>query len=127
MATIPRIKTLVKSIRALSDSLPSSVPNATKNDKIYIVISTQEGRTPFETFNKRFDALFAEDCRNSDGRLHYIRQGINGMGLVCAYLNKINWSDEAIPLDLVEIKLLRLTTELTYIKYVLHVLHLPIY
>jgi hypothetical protein len=47
------------------------------------------------------------------------------MGLVCAYLDKIDWSDEAIPLDLVEIKLLHLSMELTSIKYVLCVLYFP--
>jgi hypothetical protein len=52
MATVPRIKALIKSISVLSDSLPSSVLNATKNDKIYTVITMQKGGTVFKTFNK---------------------------------------------------------------------------
>lgn len=84
-------------------------------------MQTQQGDTPFETFNKRFDALFGQDCRDSDGRLHHIRQGKNGMGLICAYLNSIKWTSD-IPLDLVEIKLLRLSTELRHLRYALNTL-----
>jgi hypothetical protein len=127
MATIPRIKALIKSISVLSDSLPSSVLNATKNDKIYTVITMQKDGMVFETFNKQFDTLFAEDCHNLDGCLHYIHQGINDMGLMCVYLNKNDWSNEAIPLDLVEIKLFCLSMELTSIKYVLCVLYFPLH
>ena len=67
------------------------------------MISRQESGTLFETFNQRFDALFAKDCRDLEGRLHYIRQGKSGMGVVCLYLKKIDWSQD-FPLDLVEIK-----------------------
>jgi hypothetical protein len=42
VATIPKIKALSKSISVLSDSLPPSVLNATKNNKIYIVITMQK-------------------------------------------------------------------------------------
>jgi hypothetical protein len=38
-------------------------------------MNTEECDTPHETFNRRFDAMFAEDCRDSDGRLHHVRQG----------------------------------------------------
>jgi hypothetical protein len=78
---------------------------------------TAESDTPHETFNRRFDAIFAEDCRNSDGRLHYVRQGKLGMGLVVTYLSKINWTT-GFPLDLVELKLQRLVTELKILQYV---------
>jgi len=116
MTTIQQITELIKTVVALSNSLPKSIPSATTKDKIYIVLNTAEGATTFETFNRHFDALFGEDCRNSEGRLHHIRQGKIGMGLVCSYLNKIDWSDVDIPLDLVEKKLVRLNTELTYLK-----------
>lgn len=59
--------------------------------------------------------LFGEDCRDSDGRLHFIRQGKNGIGLVCAYLNTLDWTAD-VPLDLVEIKLQRLSTELIHLR-----------
>src|ERR1700677_988350 len=113
MSTVEGIQLLVKTITALSNSLPRMVPNGSVKDKIYVVMHTQEGDTPFETFNKRFDTLFGQDCHNSDGRLHHICQGKNGMGIVCGYLNKIDWTSD-FPLDLVEIKLLRLKTELTH-------------
>jgi len=112
--TISSIKNLVKNILSLSTSLPQSIPKGTKDDKIWSVMSKPEGEIAHETFNKRFDALFAEDCRNSDGRLLHIRQGKVGMGLVCSYLSKISWV--GFPLDLVEMKLLRLVMELQYLQ-----------
>lgn len=115
MSTVQEIQHLVRTITALSNSLPKSVPNGNTKDKIWTVMHSPEGETTFETFNKRFDALFGEDCR-VDGRLHFIRQGKNGMGLVCAYLNKLDWTD--FPLDLAEIKLKRLSTELAHLRYV---------
>ena len=74
-------------------------------------MSTKEGDTPYETFNRRFDALFGEDCRDSGGRLHHVRQGKLGLGLIISYLSKINWTKD-FPLDLVELKLQRLVNEL---------------
>ena len=114
MPTIEEIVQLAKKISTLSSSLPPSVPKATPKDKIWTVWQTQEGDTPFETFNKRFDALFSEDCRDAEGRLPHIRQGKSGMGLVSGYLKKLDWS-EGFPLDLVAIKLQRLAAELTHI------------
>jgi hypothetical protein len=80
-------------------------------------MNTEERDTPHETFNRRFDAMFSEDCRDSDGHLHYVRQGKLGMGLVVSYLSKINWAT-GFPLDLVELKLQRLVTELKSLQYV---------
>jgi hypothetical protein len=79
-------------------------------------MNTSECDTPFETFNKHFDALFGEDCRDADGRLQHIRQGKLGMGLIVLYLSKLNWTD--FPLDLVEIKLQHVVTELKHLQYV---------
>ena len=60
--------------------------------------------------------MFAEDCRDSNGRLHYVRQGKLGMSLVVSYLSKINWTT-GFPLDLVELKLQCLITELKILQY----------
>ena len=82
-------------------------------------MNTKEGDghdAPFETFNRRFDALFGEDCRDLHGRLHHICQGKLGMGLVVLYLSKINWAD--FPLDLVELKLQCLIAELQHLQCV---------
>ena len=82
-------------------------------------MNSDELETPHETFNRRFDAMFAEDCCDSVGHLHYVRQGKLGMGLVVSYLSKINWTT-GFPLDLVELKLQRLITELKNLQYVSH-------
>ena len=79
-------------------------------------MNSPEGEVPYETFNRRFDVLFGEDCRDLHGRLHYVRQGKHGMGLVVSYLSKIDWTD--FPLDLVELKLQRLIAELQHLQYV---------
>ena len=117
-ATVANIRLLVKEITTLSNSLLDSVPNGSKDDKIWSVMNTEELDTPHETFNRRFDAIFGEDCRDSNGRLHHVRQGKLGMGLVVAYLSKINWMTGDFPLDLVELKLQRLITELKTLQLV---------
>jgi hypothetical protein len=71
-ASVATVKQLVKEISTLSTSLldsDHSVPKGTKDDKIWSVMNTDERDTPHETFNQRFDAMFAEDCRNSVGRV----------------------------------------------------------
>lgn len=110
MSTLATIKRLVKEIGSLSSSLSDAVLKGTKDDKLWSAMMAAECDTPHETFNRRFDALFAEDCCDSDGRLHHVRQGKCGMGLVVSYLSKINWN--GFPLDLVELKLQHLITEL---------------
>jgi hypothetical protein len=116
MSTVTTIRLLVKEISSLSLSLADSVPKGSKDDKIWSVLNADERDSPHETFNSRFDALFAEDCRDTDGRLHHLRQGKLGMGLVVLYISKINWAD--FPLDIVELKLRRLIAELRYLQYV---------
>ena len=115
MPSIAEIKALVKEITLASNRLPSSIQQGSKNDKIWSVLNAGTGETAHETFNKRFDALFAEDCRDSTGRLHHIRRGKLGMGLVCSYLSQVDW-DDGFPFDLVEIKLKRLAGELNILR-----------
>ena len=117
--SVATIKILVKEIGSLSASLSDSVPKGSKDDKIWSVMNTDELDNPHETFNRRFDAMFAEDCRDVDGYLHHVRQGKLGMGLVVSYLSKINWTT-GFPLDLVELKLQRLVIELKRLQYVSH-------
>jgi hypothetical protein len=117
MSTLATIKLLVKEIGSLSNTLADSVLKASKEDKIWSVMNSEECDTPFETLNRRFDALFGEDCCDSDGHMLYVCQGKLGTGLVVLYLSKVNWT--GFPLDLVEIKLQRLVTELKGLQYVL--------
>lgn len=79
-------------------------------------MNTEECETSHETFNRRFDAMFGEDCRDDAGRLQYVRKGKFGLGRVCSYLTKIDWEDN-FPLDIVEIKLQRLLSELKHLQY----------
>jgi hypothetical protein len=115
--SLATIRLLVKEIGTLSNSLSDSVPKGSKDDKIWSVMNAEERDTPHETFNQRFDAMFGEDCRDSNGRLHHVRQGKLGMVLVVSYLLKINWA-VGFPLDLVELKLQHLVTELKLLQYV---------
>ena|SRR5229473_4250549 len=117
MPTSVTIKHLLKDISALSNTLSDAVPKGSKDNKIWSVLNTKEGDIPHETFNHRFDALFGEDCRDSGGRLLHVRQGKLGMGLVISYLSKIDWA-AGFPLDLVELKLQRLVTELKVLQCV---------
>jgi hypothetical protein len=116
MLTVAEINTLVAEICTLANALPLSVPNGSKDDKIWAVMNSDDGETPHETFNKRFDAMFGEDCRDVHGRLHHIHRGKIGMGLVCSYLTNLDWTD--FPLDLAEIKLQRLLAELKQLQCV---------
>jgi hypothetical protein len=118
MSTLATIKLLVKDISTLSTSLLDSVPKGSKDDKIYCVMNTEEQDTPHETFNWRFNVLFPEDCCDSNGCLHLVRRGKLGMGLIVLYLPKINWMI-GFPLDLVELKLQHLVTELKGLQYIL--------
>ena len=115
MPTSVTIKHLLKDISALSNTLSDAVPKGSKDNKIWSVLNTKEGDIPHETFNHQFDALFGEDCHDSSGRLLHVRQGKLGMGLVISYLSKIDWAT-GFPLDLVELKLQRLVTELKVLQ-----------
>ena len=99
-------RALINNIVSLTRSLPTSVPLATDEDRIFAVMSSPEGESTWHTFNKRFDALFGEDCRDSTGQLHHIRRGRLGMDKVCDYLGTLDVG--SVPLDLATIKLVRL-------------------
>jgi hypothetical protein len=126
MPTVAEIQSLITNITTLSNDVPASVPLGTKEDKIWTVMNAAraEGDTAHETFNRRFDAMFGEDCRNSVGHLQYICRGKHGLGLVCSYLSNIDWTDN-FPLDIVEIKLQQLQAELKQLWYITVCLSLP--
>ncbi|KAH0588737.1 hypothetical protein H2248_004542 [Termitomyces sp. 'cryptogamus'] len=104
MPTIAAIQSLVKTLTALSSDLPLSIKQGSKSDKIWVVMNTGEGKTLHEIFNRYFDAMFGDDCHDSNGCLEHVRRGKLGLGLVCSYLSKIDWTTN-FSLDLVEIKL----------------------
>src|ERR1700755_1139316 len=105
------IKALVRDITTLLNALPQSIQQGTKDNKIWSMMNAGEHDTAHETFNRRFDALFGEDCRDASGHLLHVRRGKLGLGLVTSYLSKIDWV-HGFPLDIIEIKLRHLLKEL---------------
>lgn len=79
---------IVEAITLLTKNLPSSVPEGKRDGKLYRVMTNDDyrGETPWETFNKRIDATFGEDCRNAEGRLENVCRGRFGMDIVTKYL-----------------------------------------
>jgi hypothetical protein len=104
------IKSSISCITTLCKEIPISIPIGNKRSKIHLVMTGDEGEDSWHTFNKRFDALFAEDCRDGQDRLHHIRRGEFGMDLVVQYLSTLDLN--SLPLDLVAKKLDRLEAEL---------------
>ena len=104
MSALETVKSLVKEITALANTLLDAVPKGTKDNKIWSIMNTTEGDTPHETFNQHFDALFGEDCHDTGSCLQHVHQGKLRMSLVISYLLKINWTQN-FPLDLMELKL----------------------
>ena len=80
---------IVEAITLLIKNLPSSVPEGKREGKLYHVLTNDSyrGETPWETFNKRMDATFGEDCRNAEGRLENVCWGWFGMDIVAKYLH----------------------------------------
>jgi len=56
------IKTSISHITNLCKEIPISIPIGNKRSKIHLVMTGNEGEDTCNTFNKWFDALFAEDC-----------------------------------------------------------------
>jgi hypothetical protein len=42
------------------------------------------------TFNRRFDVVFGNDCKDTAGKLKYLEHGSHGIDLVCTYLENLN-------------------------------------
>jgi hypothetical protein len=114
MSSIQDIQSSGSPIQALCMELPSTIPQSSNRCKITQVLDGPEYESPWQTFNKMFDALFAEDCHDEAGRLHHIHCGERGMDKVNNYLASIDFT--ALPLDLVAIKLDRLKAELEYLS-----------
>lgn len=106
----------ISSITTLCKELPMTISHGSKRCKIYEVLSGPEGENAWHTFNQQFDALFGEDCRDEEGRLHHIRRGEYGIDKVIKYLSTIDLG--SLSLDLVDIKLNRLKEELEFLSWV---------
>jgi hypothetical protein len=78
------------------------------------VLGGPEYESPWQTFNKRFDALVAEDYHDEAGQLHHICCGKHGMDKVNNYLASIDFN--ALLLDLAAIEPDQLKAELEYLS-----------
>lgn len=97
-------------LKALVPKIPRSVPLSKKSDRINQVFASiphpEEGNEHHEAFNRRMDALFGEDTRDSTtGRLPNVKRGPFGMDLVVKYLTEASdagfliWDIAAIKVD----------------------------
>ncbi|KAJ7263342.1 hypothetical protein C8J57DRAFT_1718962 [Mycena rebaudengoi] len=104
---------LVDRIDALTCSLSATVKKASRDDRIYDVITRILGIDPTVTgtFNRRMDLLFGKDCCNKFGRLNLVRSGPFGMAMVVKYFQGLEWGQ--IEADATTIKLQRIIDELT--------------
>jgi hypothetical protein len=104
---------LIEQICLLIKKLPYSVKEAEKSSKLRSVFTGPEGESVLFTFNRRFDAVFAEDCGDGYGRLPCVERGPHGMDLVTEYLQGLVPTLASISLGPVMfIKLERLQDEL---------------
>lgn len=99
---------LIDKIAYLTEKLPSTVPTATKDSKIYSVFNSKPGETDHQTFNRRFDAAFAAELVNDDGTLQHLTRGEYGMDLVTKYLEGLIPILPSLPLEIMFMKLERL-------------------
>lgn len=98
--------TLLKSLTKL---LPNTIPVATKDDKIFQVFTniplTDNPEEQWPIFNRRMDAIFGHELRDSSGRLLHVKRGKLGIELVLKYFEDaeskgyLNWDLASIKLD----------------------------
>jgi hypothetical protein len=118
IAYIDRIEELCP---LLPVSVPEGIPDdspATIDGKIFRVVNHVygvESQDPAPTFTRRMDVLFGRDCRDANGRLHYIRRGPHGMILFVQYLRTIKWTTDGIPFTTAALKLSEVTKEMEVI------------
>lgn len=114
-------KALVDKLKKLVQRLPKSIPLATEKHRIHEVFTNipipSDPSSSYECFNKRMDALYAEDLRQ-DGKLPNVYRGPYGLDLVAEYFEKCV-DVGALPWDIAAIKVQRIVDELTKILYVL--------
>lgn len=113
--THKRAKATVRLLKTLVEKLPASVPLASPEDKINQVFQNipetnddEDGQ--WRVFNRRMDALFGNDVRDSNGRLH-IHRGPHGMDLVMDYFQRCV-DNNSLQWEAAEPKFARLVIEL---------------
>jgi hypothetical protein len=109
-------------LKALALVLPDNVPLATEKDRINEVFTkfpsvAADDEDYWLVFNRRMDALFGEDVRNSDGRLQHVMRGPFGMDMVVPYLEEAIVSGQ-LQWAAAQPKFTRLVDELQHLVYV---------
>lgn len=120
MAPVTRedVEKLISTIRTLSQSLPTdTVQLGTREDFLYKTFVHVKGENDWHTFNRRFDLVFGEDCRDSHGRLEHMRRGQYGLDFVVEYLETTKTAN-GMMFELMKLKLDRLIAELKHLVYV---------
>lgn len=111
MATPGIVRALVRTFGQVSSEVTrtQALPIASKTGKIFTTLQNVEGETPYHTFNRRFDILYGDDCRDPSGRLTYLECGKFGLGAVYQYLVDLDFYEESFRpmLELVMLKLQR--------------------
>ncbi len=109
----------VDEINQLVPRLPKNIPMGEESGKLYQTMLTVRGENEWATFNRRFDILFGEDCRDANGRLLNVSWGAYGLDIICKYLHWLlalaaSESNDmvSLPWDAMQIKLERLRDEL---------------
>ncbi|KAF7305351.1 hypothetical protein HMN09_00787000 [Mycena chlorophos] len=108
------IRDLIKRIETSTERLPTTISEALRGGEIQRVLTEVEGPDGdvASTFNRRFDILYGEDCRDGQGRLANVQRGDFRLRLVVQYLKSIAWESGAVLIDIASVKLERLAKEL---------------
>jgi hypothetical protein len=107
-ATPEFIHNSIDNLRSLSSGLPSNIQAGKRDDRLFTDISQapDSDASVWETVNRRFDILWPSNLQPIAAR-DTICRGQYGMTAVCDYLKKVDWTDAAIPLDLVALRIAR--------------------
>ncbi|KAF4612503.1 hypothetical protein D9613_012755 [Agrocybe pediades] len=103
-------KAKVDELKSITPMVPTSLPAATKKDKIYEVFekipTSTDVTVQWEIFNRRMDALFSAELRDpQSGRLLHLKRGKFGLDYVLEYFvdsvenGNLNWDLAAIKVD----------------------------
>lgn len=113
-------KLKIDALRQILRDIPeSSIPISQKEDRIYVVfnnipLNRDDKSTHWTTFNRRMDALFSDELRDSaTGRLTNVKRGPLGMGMVLQYFYEVA-SRQDLDWELASIKVDRLIDDLRY-------------
>lgn len=114
----------VKELGDIVSELPPHVPLASDSDSIWLTFQRisipkddDDPEERWRVLNRRMDALFGEDLRNTEGRLPNIMRGPFGLDMVVDYLEEVILLG-SLPWEALQPKMGRLLLELKHFVYV---------